>query len=181
MKKINWKDIVYFDADDFSEDPNSYCETEMIYRLDYFRMKYEQKIWPSPVSGATARFDGSKTSQHYVDITKNIYSKALDVFPEGYPIDVYNHALSLRLFNGIGIYLDTKGPDGLPWVMFHFDMRNVGYKYGVPIIWIVEKVFDSITQKTINKYRYPQQPQNSHYWSLLKDDRLYKFKEKGSV
>jgi len=172
MKKINWSDITKFKKEDFSEDPDKYAEPELIYRLNYFRIKYGLPIYPSPVSGALARFDDG-TSQH--SVKKWRLSNAVDVFPEGYPIQVYNYALSLRLFNGIGIYLDTTGLDGFSWIMFHFDIRDTGYANGIPLIWIAEKIMEN--GELITKYRYPQiEPK---YWSLLKDDRLYKYKKFG--
>lgn len=169
MRKIDWKDISKFTPDEFSEDPDKYAEPELIYRLNFYRVKSKSKIKPSSIKGALARFDGG-TSQH--TIKDNKLSKAVDIFQEGIPFKNYSLLLSMGLFNGIGIYLDTAGPDGLPWIMFHVDIRNRGYGYGNPLIWIVEKVVDpSDPTKRINKYRYPQY--ESKYWKLFQDERLF--------
>jgi len=168
MRKINWKDITRFAPSEFPEDPDKYAEPELIYRANFYRIKSNRIIKPSPVSGALARFDGGD-SEHVVKDNKK--SSALDIFQEGIPIENFTLLFSLRLFNGVGIYLDTAGPDGRPWIMFHIDLRHVGYDYGIPLIWIAVKRHGE------TKYRYPQY--ESKYWKLLQDEKLYCYKKFG--
>ena len=179
LLETHWEKIRYFKPSEFADD----CELvdpELFYRLDFLREQYGASIYPSPVKGALARIGGSKTSQHFVGhnvdtITRQ--STGVDVFPTGLPIRFYTNALRIGGINGIGMYLDTTGIDGKPWVMFHFDIRKLGFKIGVPLIWIAEKVICPETHKLKTKYRYPQlQPE---YWSLLKDERLYIDRQKG--
>lgn len=168
MRKIDWEDISKFTPDEFSEDPDKYADPELIYRLNFYRIKSKCIIKPSPITGALARFDGGD-SQHTVK--DNQLSKASDIFQEGVPFQNYSLLLSMRLFNGIGVYLDTDGPDGFPWIMFHVDIRNIGYDYGNPLIWIVTR-----THKK-NNYFYPQyEPQ---HWKLFQDEKLFIHKKFG--
>jgi hypothetical protein len=173
MEFIDWKHIHFFTKSEFNEDPDKYADPTLIYTLDKFRLTFGERIFPSPVEGAFVRFDGSKTSQHYVGDKENPIRKttAIDFFPEGTPIEVYTYLLTNFLIKGIGIYLDTKGNDGLPWIMFHMDIREKGFK-AFPLIWFCKK------EKGINKYYYPQN--NSKYWSFLTDERMYKRKVFGS-
>ena len=173
MKEINWDDITKFKKDDFPEDADKFAEPELIYRLNFFRIKLKKHIFPSTVVGALARFDNGN-SRHTVKLNRK--SKAVDVFPEGIAIETYLFAMSLGLFNGIGMYLDTIGLDGKPWVMFHLDIRNVGYDYGNPLIWIGEKV--KIGKKYVTKLRYPQY--DPKYWKLFQNDKFYSDKKFGS-
>lgn len=173
MRKINWSDISKFTPGNFPEDPDKFAEPELIYRLNAFRIKLASYIFPSPVKGALARFDGG-TSRHTVKEGRK--SIAVDVFCTGVPFQIYSLALSLHLFNGIGIYLNTTGPDGRDWVMFHFDIRKKGFDYGIPLIWIVEKII--IKGKPVDKYRYPQY--EPKYWKLLQNEKIYQLKQFGS-
>lgn len=176
---IHWDKVYRLKAGEFSEDPNKYAEPQLIYSLGTIR-KFTQKIMrPSPVRGALARFTNGK-SQHCVGPENAIIRKstASDIFCEGIPFYIYSSILSSNLFKGIGIYLDTKGPDGLPWVMFHVDIREKGFSEISPLIWIVERVHDFVRDKMIDKYRYPQvEPQ---YWDLFNDKRIYRNKKYGS-
>ena len=116
MSRIDWNTVKYFKSRHFVDDTNR-AEPELIYSLDEARTILNVRIFPSTVPGALARFDkDAKTSQHYAVGRK---SKAADVFCEGVPIANFYTLLSLNLFNGIGIYLDTSGVDGKLWVMFH--------------------------------------------------------------
>ncbi len=164
---INWDNVDHFELDEFSEDPEL-AESELIYTLDYARRLHGKKVRLSPVKGAFIRFGGSSGSQHFVGENKyNIERKstAIDIFPEGTPIEFYSILLRVREIRGIGIYLDTNGVDGQPWIMFHIDIRECGFKVDVPLIWITIKTHGK------NTYLYPQL--KSEYWSLLQDDRLY--------
>jgi len=173
MNSINWNKINHFVPAEFPEDPEL-AEPKLIYALDKLREAYGNIVHPSPVSGALARFGGSKTSQHYVGedtehVTQN--TQGIDVFPEGIPISFYSCAIRQKCIKGVGVYLDTTGLDGKPWIMFHIDVRKLGYKIGVPLIWIAEKKRCPDTNKIKTKYRYPQL--HAEHWNLLKDGRLY--------
>lgn len=163
---INWEEIKYFKPREFSVNPDKYAHPQLIHTLDRFRLILKERIFPSPVTGAFARFDGSKNSQHYVGSKENPIRKttAIDIFPEGIPIHIYTCLLNQFFVKGIGIYLDTNGIDGLPWVMFHMDIRKKGFN-SFPLIWFCLK------ERGKNKYYYPQS--NPNYWSFLKDERMY--------
>lgn len=165
MKQVNWEMIDHFTPGEFSENP-IYAEPALIYAFDISRGSLKQKMRPSPVKGALARFMGNKDTEHYAVGRR---STAGDVFCEGYPIINFVSLVSLRLFNGIGIYLDTIGPDGLPWVMFHLDIRKKGFDENNPLIWFCEKI------NGINVYTYPQYDLTQ--WRKLRYERLYETKQ----
>ncbi|MCP4366794.1 MAG: hypothetical protein GY797_01580 [Deltaproteobacteria bacterium] len=174
---IQWDRVYKLEADEFSEDPNKYAEPDLIYALSDLRLFTQRKMRPSPVKGALARFGGSTTSQHYVGESKEEHSRlstGSDVFCEGPIFSIYSYLLYGKLFRGIGVYLDTTGPDGLPWVMLHLDIRPFGFNNNLPLIWIAEKVYDPKKEKKVTKYRYPQS--DSKYWKLFNDERLYRDK-----
>jgi len=176
---INWDKVYKLSANEFSEDPDKFADPQLIYSLGNLRKQLKNKMRPSPVKGTLARHTGSEDSQHFVgpEINPIRKSKASDVFCEGYPFQTLSIVLSTGHFNGVGVYLDTKGPDGLPWVMFHLDIRPNGFATNLPLIWIVEKVYDAEKDKKVYKYRYPQfDPQ---YWKLFNDKKLFKSKQFG--
>jgi len=176
---MNWKIIKYFKRTEFAEDGELGAPT-LIQNLDTSRALVGKRMYPSPVIGSFARFGGSKTSQHYIgEDPSNIVRKttAVDMFIEGVPMENFVILQRLSLFNGIGVYLDTTGPDGLPWVMFHLDVREMGHKGPQFLTWFGIKVMDSSTGKVKTVYRYPQS--DSKYWGLFSDGRLYRYKKKG--
>ena len=172
---IDWHQIKYFTPSEFSEDPDKYLLPKFIYALDTYRGKLgNNQILPSPVSGALARISGSHNSRHYIGSSftnPERKSTAVDIFCEGIPFENYQILLASRLFKGIGVYLDTIGPDGKPWVMFHIDQRAKGYSDQFPMIWVVEKI------DHINKYRYPQK--QFRFWKLFDNHRLFINKKYG--
>lgn len=176
---IDWNRVPHFKASDFSEDPNKYLTPEVLYNVERVRIAFNKAIYPSPVTGALARLGGSNKSQHYVGVDSDGLirkSTAVDLFPTGLPINFFICVMSFSVFKGIGIYLDTTGIDGKPWIMFHVDTRKIGYNNHTSLIWIAEKVVDPTTKKITTQYRYPQiQPE---YWKLLQDDRLYIYRTK---
>ena len=113
----------------------------MIYTLDQFRSLLGERIFPSTAPGAFVRFSGSETSQHYVGSEDNPIRKttAIDFFAEGIPVEIFSGLLNQFFVKGIGIYLDTTGVDGKPWVMFHMDIREKGFK-SFPLVWFCRKV-----------------------------------------
>ncbi len=168
---INWDYVYKLSPGEFSEDPNKYADPELMYALGALRELLGNRMFPSPVPGALARDYGSKTSQHYAIGRK---STASDQFIEGVPFEIYSKILHSGLFTGIGIYLDTAGPDVKPWVMFHLDIRKRVY----PWIWFCHKLYDRETKEISDCYRYPQK--NSEYWRLFDNDKLYKNKQFGT-
>lgn len=166
-----WKHLKYFNSSEF---PNKgeYTNVRLLSNLNQARELIKQRIYPSMVEGALARFGGSKTSQHYVgEDLNNIIRKttAIDVFAEGTPIENFQLIYGSGLFKGIGIYLDTNGPDGEPWVMFHLDIRDKGFGE-VPLIWFAVK------EQGVTKYRYPQW--DNKQWVLFQRSELCKSKFK---
>jgi len=179
-KEIDWGLVPSFSPKEFSEDPNEFSDPKIIYLLQEARNKYQKRIFPSPVKGALARFGGSVTSQHYVgpspeNITR--YSTALDIFPEGTPFEFYTVLLSIPGIGGIGVYLDTKGSDGKPWVMFHMDLRDISIERKVPLIWICIKTWDVKTKEEKNVYRYVQS--EPAFWKLLSSPQMFISKKFG--
>lgn len=117
--------IKNFTKDEFSENPIKYALPKLIINLDKLRDIIGNSIYPSPVTGALARFDGSKTSQHYA---KNRLSTAIDVFIEGDLFEIYSKILTSSLFCGIGFYPNTHyGGERFP--MWHLDLRKK------PLMW----------------------------------------------
>jgi hypothetical protein len=128
---IDWIKVKYFnpDVDYFPESPDEFADPELIYSLDDFRGITGSPLYPSPVDGALARFDGSITGRHYAVGRK---SDAIDVFTDGSPAYVFIKAISCGLWGGVGVYLDTKYRNR-PSVMFHLDKRPL--INGQPTIW----------------------------------------------
>ena len=158
---MNWNQIKYFNKKEFHGCADL-LEDQVIHNLDKLRVLLKERIYPSPVKGAISRFGGSKTSQHYVGIPGEPAirkSTAIDVFIEGIPFLNFSDIINTKLFSGIGIYMDTNGPDGLPWIMFHVDLRE-SYRVGNPLVWICTKDISGD-----NKYYYPDS--DSSHWKLL--------------
>ncbi len=178
MPKPNWNDIKYFKRVDFSEDPDKFSHPMTIQYADYSREALKERAFPSPVPGAVARMDGSDLSTHFIGTFAAPVRKstALDLFFEGYPIMNFTELLKLRLWNGIGIYIHTKGNDGKKWVMFHLDIRekaNPNIQY--PLIWICKKVKQpDNTFKNVYVYNYQEE-----FVELLRSPILFKDKKFG--
>jgi len=82
-------------------------------------------IYPGPYQANWGRTYGSITSEHYA---VHRLSRAGDVFGErGKALNLWLLFQSFEKIKGIGIYADTKGVDGTPWPMLHFDLRD-GYR-----------------------------------------------------
>lgn len=174
MLKIGDEVIYNFTLDEFPEDPIRFADTITIKSLDVFRAMLNQKIYPSPVKGALARFEGRETSQHRV-ITKESkiikQSTAIDVFCEGIPFENMQIVMKSRLFNGIGVYLDTFYA-GQPWVMLHLDNRANGYRPKEALLWFCIK--EKIDGEIKNKYFYMQSDTSKEAEDLLGREELYK-------
>jgi len=113
-----------FTWNEFPESPEL-ADPKLLLALDYLRDDLGVPIIPSPVPGALARFDGSKTSQHYA---VDRLSTGCDVFIRCSPFKAYSIILQSGCFTGVGIYFDTQYA-GKPHVMFHLDIRDE------PLMW----------------------------------------------
>jgi hypothetical protein len=165
---IDWTKVMFFKEEEFDCDL-SLLNPEILYTVDGMRKRLGAGISPSKAEGAIVRFGGSETSQHYVgEVGGKIVrrSSAMDLFPNCKPIEFLVLSLCTPGINGIGVYFDTKNNMGVKQVMFHVDIRQIGYNDIVPLIWIVKK------ESGKDKYFYPQV--EKEYWSLLKDDILHR-------
>jgi len=114
-------DLRYFSPSEFSEDI-SHASPALLESLDELRGLYGDKIYPSPVPGALARFEvADQDSQHYAG--EGHKSKAVDWFPGGSVQKAWLMAVSCGKFGGIGVYFDTHY-EGRKWPMLHTDLRD---------------------------------------------------------
>jgi len=137
-------------------------------RLDQARALLNQPIHISPAQGAIARFGGSKHSQHYVGPDPDKIerkSTAIDVFIEGIPYLNYTTLLHSKLFTAVGIYFDTAGVNGKPWVMLHLDNRERSVNLPT-LTWIATKTQGRMV------YDYPQADPNK--WQLLNNPDFFR-------
>lgn len=150
MAIINGIQMPNFEEHEFSEDPALYANITLLKNLQLYRDSLGKKIFPSQASGALARFDGRKKSMHFVrkQINRETLidedypaknSKAIDIFCECLIFEAWTIALSSGLFNGVGVYFDTKNNYGRPQPMLHLDLRPL------PLIWFRDN----------GKYFYP--------------------------
>ena len=103
--------------------PLELIDSRVITTLQQMRYALGHPIHPSPLRDAWARLDGKPTSQHYA---VGRLSKAGDIFPaRGRLMACWLVAQQITDVRGLGLYSDTNGPDGDPWPMMHFDLRNV--------------------------------------------------------
>ena len=173
---MDWSVVKYFNESEFHGDANN-LDVNVILGLDYLRGKLKEPIHVSNVKGAVARYWGSKTSQHYVGLNQEEIvrkSTAVDVFIEGIPFLNVIGIIKAELFTGIGIYINTTGMDGEPWLMFHLDQRK-DRSVTDPLVWIANKVYDSTKKKWVTKYHYPQR--DASLWSLLQKPIFFKERE----
>ena len=79
-------------------------------------------IYPGGYQDNWGRRHGSSTSEHYA---VGRLATAGDVFPvRGHALEFWWLALKRPRIGGLGLYADTDGLDGSPWVMVHFDLRD---------------------------------------------------------
>ena len=114
----DWHLLPNFSPDEFPPGELALTSPGLLSALQSLRHACGIPIKPSPVKGGLARTDGSSTSRHYAVGRK---SDAIDIFPKEKPLLVWQQAV--RLFGGVGVYHDTKGPSGYSDVMLHVDMR----------------------------------------------------------
>jgi hypothetical protein len=128
----------------------SNVDAALILALQSIRTTYGIPITPSPLQDAWSRTTGSKTSRHYA---VGRLSDAGDVFPEREKIlDLWLQVQELDYIGGIGLYVDTKGPDGKPWPMMHIDLRPNR------LLWTSDVVYKE------RKYYYFKQ---DYFWEIV--------------
>ena len=99
----------------------SKVDAALIHQLQFLRKRSGVPLIPSPAHGAWSRTWGSHGSRHYA---VDRLSDAGDLFPERDRLmEVWLYAVQMQEFGGIGLYFDTKGPDGKLWPMIHLDLR----------------------------------------------------------
>lgn len=122
---IDWSRVPDFSPREFADSPDEHAQPALIYRLQTLRARLGAPIFPSPVPGALARFDGPPSSRHYA---VGRLSDAVDVFPvDGMVVRAWQQAVAL--FGGVGLYLDTHFL-GRSWPMLHVDLRPE------PVWWV---------------------------------------------
>lgn len=126
LHKSEYKDFPEFEKYGI---PLQYIDAALISLLQQIRTRTGIPIIPSPVREGWVRFDGSKTSRHYAS---NRLSDAGDIFPQRERVtELWLRMQAVKRIGAIGLYADTKGPDGKPWPMIHFDLRETKDK----ILW----------------------------------------------
>ena len=79
-------------------------------------------IFPGGYQDNWGRTGGSKTSEHYA---VGRLSTAGDIFPaRGKVLRLWIILQNIEWVGGLGLYLDVNGPDGQPWIMLHYDLRE---------------------------------------------------------
>lgn len=103
-----------------------YVHYTVIENLDKLRGAHGNAIIPSQDSDGLIRTAGSKTSRHYVDVSRGKMGEAVDVFPKGDVRDCWIKAVENPAWGGIGVYLDTNRNRNQPGPMMHLDidLRN---------------------------------------------------------
>ncbi len=98
----------------------NFMDATFIKNLHHFRYLTGIPMTPSPVIEGWYRKEHT-TSRHSA---YGRLSDAGDLFPKrGMAFKTFFYALSMSWFGGIGLYIDTKGPDGKDWPMIHLDLR----------------------------------------------------------
>lgn len=113
-----YKGITRFEPTEFPENPEEHADIFYIRQLNEFAIALKSAVFPSPVSGALARFYGSSKSRHYA---VGRQSDACDVFCNC-PISKAFFT-ALQFFTGVGVYFDTRYMGG-EWPMLHTDLRD---------------------------------------------------------
>lgn len=99
----------------------SLTDAETILTLQEIRNQGRFAIFPGQYQTNWGRTTGSETSEHYA---VGRLATAGDVFPaRGKALKFWLLAQDQEDVGGLGLYLDTKGPDGMLWLMVHFDLR----------------------------------------------------------
>lgn len=134
MAIINGVDMPNFTHKEIPRSKAQYMSKGVLYNLQSYRDMLGHSFSVSIDPGALVRFTGRKTSEHYVRINLETgrpdkLSRAIDGFPNCDIFEAWSMVLSSNLFNGIGVYFDTKNNQGEPQCMLHLDLRSR------PLIW----------------------------------------------
>lgn len=132
-------DVLHFAPGEFPGQALRYTTAELILGLDELRDLLGSPILPSPLEAGWYRQSGSTGSRHYAS---GRLSDAGDVFPDCNIVHALLTAMRQRVWGGIGVYLDTTGPNGNPWPMLHLDLRP-----GEQVLWM---------RLSGDRYIYPQ-------------------------
>ena len=127
----------------------------LLNHIDTLRELYGQRIHPSQLSAGWARLDGRSTSRHYA---KGRLSDAGDIFPEGDVLRCWLTALTMGVFGGIGLYLDTNKSRLQPGAMMHVDCRSAVF----PVLWVRNETGDYVYENA----------EPDKFWSAIKRVRL---------
>jgi len=116
-----------FEEDEFPEDELYYAGKWLFNNLQLQRKIFNRPIYPSKAKGALARFEEKdKYSMHYAVDRE---STAIDFFTDVPSFEAWSLILSSGLWDGAGIYFDTKDNTGKPHVMFHVDFGRSNKAY----------------------------------------------------
>lgn len=122
------RDVTHFAPSEFPGDALNHVDADLVLGLDELRDMLDSPILPSPVLAGWYRTSGSQNSEHYA---VGRLSRAGDVFPDSNIVHALLTAMRQRAWGGIGVYLDTTGPNGQPWPMLHLDLRR-----GEQVLWM---------------------------------------------
>lgn len=117
---LDFAELDHFSRGEFPGDVLERVEDELILSLNEYRGRLGYPVVPSPLVEGWYRAEGSETSRHYA---VGRLSDAGDLFPQCDIRRAFLVAQGCEWFGGIGIYLDTNGPDGKPQPMIHLDLR----------------------------------------------------------
>lgn len=151
---LDFDTIRHFQPGEFPEGTLEFMDAELIRQVGAFRQALDNAVVPSPLKAGWVREDGSETSRHYIGAVRrdedgNEQSERLSDAGDLFPYCDIRHAFMTALslpFGGIGVYLDTHGPDGKPMPMMHVDLRP-----GPRQIWMRYK----------GQYHYPYRNERS--------------------
>lgn len=137
--------------------PLELVSASLLVTLQSVRDKTGIPITPSPLSDGWVRTSGSETSRHYA---VNRLSDAGDIFPaKGRCLELWARLLETSNIGAIGLYADTNGPDGSPWPMIHFDLRDARQK----VLWGRDGEYFYLPQDRVE------------FWRVV--DKILKFEE----
>jgi len=112
--------------------PVHLVDAEVLRVLQRIRDISQIPIIPSPIRAGWARTNGATGSRHYA---VGRLSDAGDIFPaRGRCLECWLRAQEIPALGALGLYSDTRGVDGLPWTMLHFDLRDAKPR----VFWIRE-------------------------------------------
>jgi len=134
MAIINGVEMINFTHKEIPPYIAKYMSPKILSCIQWYREILGCPFNISLANGALTRFDGRKTSEHYVIVNQKSGeiekpSRAIDGFPDCNVFEAWGKALSCNIFSGVGVYFDTKNNQGEPQHMLHLDLREK------PLIW----------------------------------------------